>query len=196
MRVVIKWSLAVYAQIQCLSTLQGQLYSDLWLGINVCLQVLGNAHNGTVPLPLHDALQGCQPLTHLQRLALNDDLFALGHGPEIRHVQVASDAEELPEPGLADENQGDGGAQVEEGGGRAAVEVAQAVAVVLEAGECKCDGGCWGIGICGRDDQMGEEFGHPFLRGRLLAMVIKNGSLVCERADCLLRPSSGHRRLW
>lgn len=97
--------------------------------------MFSNAHNLTISLPLHHALQRSQSLAHLQHLTLNNNLLALGNGPEVTNVQVASDAEKLPEARLADENQGNRGAQVKESGCRAAVEIAEAVAVLFETGE-------------------------------------------------------------
>lgn len=93
--------------------------------------MLSNAHNLAIPLSLHNALHCGQSLAHLKRLTLNDDLLALGYGSEIGDVQIAGDAEELPESRLTNEDKGDGGAQVKEGGCRTAVEVTQAVAVLF-----------------------------------------------------------------
>ena len=125
--------------------------------------MLCNAHDRTISLPLHHALQRTHPLAHLQSLHLDNDHLALGNGPEVRHVQVARDAEILPKSWFANQDQGEGGAAVEKGGLGTAVEVAETVGVLLLAGEGESDRWSWGIGVDGIYGQVGYEFLCEFL---------------------------------
>lgn len=102
--------------------------------------------NLPIPLPPHYALEGRQPLAHLHCFRLDNDLFPLGHRTEVRDVEIARHAEELPEPRLADENEGNSGAQVEERCRCAAVQIAQTITVMVEAGEGE-GYACRGAGI-------------------------------------------------
>lgn len=99
--------------------------------------MLRNTTNLPILLPSHDALQRSKPLTDLQHLALNNHLLALGHRTEVRDVQAPRHPVILPEARLTDADEGHGGAQVEERGGSAAVEVVKTVAVLVLAGECE-----------------------------------------------------------
>lgn len=86
--------------------------------------MLTNAKQLPITLPPHGPSQSTQPLADLQDLALHEHLHAGGHGAHVRGVESAADAHGLPEAGLADEHEGQGGAEIEQGGGGAAVEIA------------------------------------------------------------------------
>lgn len=85
--------------------------------------MLTHGHDRAVLLPPHDALQRAHFLPDLYNLGLNERLDASGHGSEVGDVECAAHAEKLPEAGLVDERQGQGGGVVEEGGRAASVEV-------------------------------------------------------------------------
>lgn len=75
---------------------------------------------------------------------MKEDLCTCRHGTEVRDVERATDAQELPETRTVDEKQGQGGGEVEESRAAAAVEVLEPIAVLWLDGEGQGDGGMGG----------------------------------------------------
>ena len=75
-----------------------------------------------VLLSPHRPLEHGHPARHAHRLALDEDLVADHGGAEVGDVEVAGDAEQLPEAGAGQDVEGEGGEEVEEGCGAATWE--------------------------------------------------------------------------
>lgn len=140
--------------------------------IRIDLPMLADSQHGadlvlTLNQQPHDAARGSQAPPDVQQLALDADDGAGGHGPQVGDVEGAADAEPLPVAGAGDEAQRQRRAQVEDGGGAPAVQVAEPVAVRGLHGEE--EGDLWlCLWLCGRrrvrvDGEVREDGGCPVL---------------------------------
>lgn len=106
--------------------------------------MLAGREDCAVGAAAHDAAELRHVLPGAEDLALDEDPGADGDGADVGAVEGARDAEGLPVAGARDEDEGDGGGVVEEGGCAAAVEVSGAVRVFFLDGEV--EGGGWEFG--------------------------------------------------
>jgi hypothetical protein len=86
--------------------------------------MLTNSHNRPIALPLHNPLQTTQPLPRMHNLTHNQHPLPNRHRSNIGNIQRSRYACEGPEAWLSDRTEGGGGAEVEDGGYAAPVEVA------------------------------------------------------------------------
>lgn len=91
--------------------------------------MLAYGQHDAVVLALHLRLERAQLLPELDDLALDEDGYAAGDGPEVGGVERAAHTEVGPVARLRERCYRDAGAEVEDGCRAAAVQVAEAVAV-------------------------------------------------------------------
>lgn len=112
----------------------------------VGLPMLARVANGTIPLPPHDPLDQPHAPTQMHHFALHQEDGALRRRPQIGSVDGSAHMAFIPEVLARDGGHGQGGADVEDGGDGAAVQVAAAVAELardkqLEGGQADIGGG-------------------------------------------------------
>lgn len=91
--------------------------------------MLTNRQNLPITLPFQRPLNHRHPLPRTNHLALHQAHLSFRHGLQIRNAQSPRDACVLPVSGFGDGCESAGGADVEDCGDAAAVEVSEAVAV-------------------------------------------------------------------
>lgn len=98
-----------------------------------------------IRLPAHHAPDRAHRLAYAHKLALNEDLLADRHRPEICHIQRTAHTQVPPEIGRVDQAYGQRGAEVEESGGAASVQVAHRVRVFWLNGVAEDALGVFGV---------------------------------------------------
>lgn len=98
--------------------------------IHIHLPVLTNSQKSAIAPPPHGSSESSHLLTDLDDLVVDQNLGPGRYRPQVGDVEGPRDAQVVPEVGAADEHDGHGGAEVEQGRGAAAVEVLQLVAVL------------------------------------------------------------------
>lgn len=91
--------------------------------------MLTDRHHGAITFPLHHPLKRCHSLPSMHNLTLDQDLLPLRHRPDKCDIECSRNPSECPVAGLRDRGKRGSGADVEDGGYAAAVQVAETVAV-------------------------------------------------------------------
>ena len=91
--------------------------------------MLTSRQHRPVARPPHRPAQRAQALAQLHNLTLDAHLSAEGGGPQVGRVEGPAHAQVGPEAGLGDQGEGRRGAEIEERGCAAAVEIGEAVGV-------------------------------------------------------------------